>query len=765
MVAVVGLAPVARHIDSALDVAGNRTGTSQAATVERRMASDFASPYARYAIVVITGLPSPASPEGLAALREVRSAVAAAPGVARTVSYLTSHDTTFLSAHGTFMVVGVNQPHAAADDWIEALRGTTAALQQRMQARYPAARFAWTGNAALNYDFRSATATDAAHAEQRIVPVTLVLLLIVFGSAVAAFLPLLAAGVAIVMSLGLTVLLVRAHWPLSIVLRNSVSMLGFGVGIDYALLVVSRFREGLADGLSSTEAAEFALRHAGHTVILSAAAVVISFAALLSVQANELRSIATGGLLVVTTSALLSTTLLPGLLAWLGPRVDAFRIRLPRRHRRRPRSEPGRGGWHGWGRWTARHPWAALAVGGVPLLALGLQAPRLNAHLPSGDWLPRDTQSAAALRTLEAMGRSGLVQSLRVLLVLPPGAGPLTDAGWNATMRATRAIAADARVASVRSLPSVTHAIHPSATLITLLPPDLLRTFVSRDDRETVLEVTPREGVPISAIVSLSRELRLADASRLTGVAGARMLVGGLPAFNAEYQDEVRARLPAIVGLVVLGSFFALLIGFRSILVPIKAVLLNLASVVGAFGAAVLVFQDGYGARWLGLPGPIDGLFPAVPLVVFCLVFGFSMDYEVFLVARVAEAARAGADPEQAVADGVARTGGVITSAAGIMVVVFGAFAMGQFLLIKILGFTLAAAILIDATVVRMAVGPALLRLAGRWNWWPGVPGSVPAKPRVADPVRLPEKPLRELNQPLVTRDRRALTDALDEGS
>jgi len=171
---------------------------------------------------------------------------------------------------------------------------------------------------------------------------------------------------------------------------------------------------------------------------------------------------------------------------------------------------------------------------------------------------------------------------------------------------------------------------------------------------------------------------------------------------------------------VVAGSFLTLLIGFRSVLVPVKAIILNLLSVAAAFGAAVLVFQDGHGIGLLGLATPIDGLFPAVPLVVFCLVFGFSMDYEVFLVARVAEAVAGGADDETAVADGVARTGGVITSAAAIMVVVFAAFALSDFLLIKILGFTLAIAILIDATLVRMAVGPALLRLAGRWNWWPG---------------------------------------------
>ena len=722
-VVVLALVPAGRRLDSALDVAGNRSGSSQAATVERRLGTDFASPYARYAILVMTGVPSPDGPAGRAVLRAVASGVGKTPGVVRTLSYLTSRDTAFLGPHGSFMVVGLSETHRSADDWIVGLRSVTATLQHQIRAQYPEATFAWTGNAALNYDFRAATTANASRAERRIVPVTLILLLAVFGSVVAAGLPLLAAGLSIGISFGLAVLLVSAHWPLSIILRNSVSMLGLGAGIDYALLVVSRFREGLAQHRSPTSAAQYALYHAGHTVVLSAAAVVIAFAALLTVPASELRSIATGGLLVVTIAALLATTLLPGILAWLGPHVDALHIRLPGRStqaRLERHRQEGRAAWRAWGRWASAHPWLLLIAGGVPLVVLASQARRLNATLPSGDWLPRQAESAEALRALGSMGKSGLVQAVRVLVTFPAGAGTLTPAGWEATRHLTSTLAADPRVASVRSLPSLTGAIHPSATLLSILSPDVVRTFMSRDGRETILEVVPREGVPISAVVDLSREIRLGDPGRLAGDSAVRILVGGLPAFNAEYQDQVRERIATVIALVIGGSFLALLVGFRSVLVPLKAVVLNLLSVAAAFGAAVLVFQDGHGVTLLGLSGPIDGLFPAVPLLVFCLVFGFSMDYEVFLVARVAEAARRGADDQTAVADGLARTGGVITSAAAIMVVVFAAFALSDFLLIKILGFTLAAAIFIDATLVRMAVGPALLRLAGRWNWWPG---------------------------------------------
>ena len=159
---------------------------------------------------------------------------------------------------------------------------------------------------------------------------------------------------------------------------------------------------------------------------------------------------------------------------------------------------------------------------------------------------------------------------------------------------------------------------------------------------------------------------------------------------------------------------------FRSVLVPLKAVVLNLLAVAGAMGAMVLVFQDGYGVRLLGLAHPIDGVFPIVPVLAFCCVFGLSMDYEVFLVARVAEARRSGLDEDEALVEGLARTAGLITSAAAIMIAVFAAFALGGFVLVKMLGFALAVAVLLDATIIRIAIGPALLRLAGRWNWWPG---------------------------------------------
>jgi len=314
-----------------------------------------------------------------------------------------------------------------------------------------------------------------------------------------------------------------------------------------------------------------------------------------------------------------------------------------------------------------------------------------------------------------------VIQTVRVILELPDGVTAGSRAGWQATRQLSDALAADARVAGVRSLPVLAGVRwRPSATAF--MRQDVRRTFISDDRRAALLEVLPHENVSASELARLVGELRGRDPAALTGLPGTTLKIGGLPAFNADYEAAVGGRFAGVVALVVAGTLVALFAGFRSVLVAVKAVLLNLLSVAAAFGAVVLVFQDGFGAGLLGLGRPLAGVFPVVPILVFCTVFGLSMDYEVFLVARVAEARRAGRDEAEALAEGLARTGGVITSAAMIMIAVFAAFMLGDFLLIKMLGFALAVAVLLDATVVRLAIGPALLRVAGRWNWWPGNP-------------------------------------------
>jgi putative drug exporter of the RND superfamily len=706
------LLPLVPRVEERLEVSARILG-SESEEVERVLDERFETPFARSAILVLGGVPSPDGRDGRAALDRVVEWLAARPEVAATFSYREQQDSFFLGdrGQGTFVVAGLEAPDGRVDRLLPALREQTAGLQRELSVRHPGATLLWTGQAALNYDLWRSSAEATHRAERRTLPLTLALLLFAFGSVVAASLTVACGALSVGLALGL-VALAADHWPLSILAVNVASMIGLALGIDYALLSVSRFRESRASGVPPEAAAAEAARHAGGTVALSGAAVAIGFLALLVVPLNELRSAVLGGLLVVAASVLVAATLLPGALLWLGPRLEAGRVR-------RLRADRG-ARWRAWSRRVCARPWTVLLAGGLPLLVLALQAARLDPRIPRGDWLPPSIESARGIGELRAMGCGGLVQSLRVVLELPETTTALERDGWEAQTRLGDRLRADPRVARVQSLPGIAGDRADDLAWVALLPSAAKRAFLGSEGEHALLEVIPRENVTASGAAALVRELRQQDPAAITGIAGARLLVGGLPAFNADYEDAVGGRMGGVVALVVATTLVVLFLAFRSVLVPLKAVALNLLSVSGAFGALVLVFQDGHGAWLLGLPGPLDGVFPIVPALVFCVVFGLSMDYEVFLVARVAEARRGGLSEDEALGEGLARTGPVITSAAAIMIAVFAAFTLGEFVLLKMLGFALAVAVFLDATVIRMAIGPALLRLAGRWNWWPG---------------------------------------------
>ena len=706
------LLPLAPGVEERLEVSARILG-SESAETERVLTEGFESPFARSAILVLSGVPAPDRPGGRAVLERVVRDLAPRPEVTATFSHLDRADGSLVGAggEGTFVAVGLQAPGGRVDRLLPGLRQATAAVQAELRAAYPRAELLWTGQAALNFDLWRSSADETHRAERRTLPLTLALLLFAFGSVAAALLTAATGALAVGLAMGLVAVAAGA-WPISVLAVNVTSMIGLALGIDYALLTVTRFREARAAGAAPAEAADLAARHAGRTVALSGVAVAIGFLALLLVPLNELRSAVLGGLLVALVSVLAASTLLPLALAVLGRHLEAGRWRRPR--------DDGGARWRAWSRQVCARPWTVLLVAGLPLLLIALQAARLNPSIPRGDWLPPSIESARGIAALRAMGRAGVVQTLRVVLELPETTTALERGGWDAQRRLERRLLADPRVARVESLPGVAGDRADDLAYVALLPAFAKWAFLGPLGERALLEAVPREDADPEDVAALVRDLRRRDPVALTGLEGTRVRVGGLPAFNADYEDAVGGRMRTVVLLVVATTLAVLFLAFRSLLVPLKAVALNLLAVSGAFGALVLVFQDGHGARLLGLARPLDGVFPVVPALVFCTVFGLSMDYEVFLVARVAEARRAGLSEDEALAEGLARTGPVITSAAAIMIAVFAAFTLGEFVLLKMLGVALAVAVLLDATVIRMAIGPALLRLAGRWNWWPG---------------------------------------------
>ena len=363
------------------------------------------------------------------------------------------------------------------------------------------------------------------------------------------------------------------------------------------------------------------------------------------------------------------------------------------------------------------HPWIAILLAGVPLFLLASQAARLDTSVPRGDWLPPAAESVHALHTLEQMDRAGIVQSLRVIVELPTDSVAQTDSGWNTIDRLTKRLASDPRAARVISITTMAES---NRSFLTNLSRETRRTFLSGDGRAALLEVLPAESVSLSGQVDWVRELRKTGAPVLTGIPGRHAAHWRHPGVKCRLSDDCRGPVcfgnGAGRGGDAAGATGRVPVAFRRR----EGYPLNLLSVAASFGALVLVFQDGHGSSLLGVRGGTGSVFPIVPIVAFAIVFGLSMDYEVFLVARVLEARRSGLSEMDAIPEGLARTAGLITSAAAIMIVVFAAFTFGSFLVVKMIGFTLAVAVFIDATLVRIVIGPALLRVAGDWNWWPG---------------------------------------------
>jgi putative drug exporter of the RND superfamily len=715
LVVVLALLPFSFHAERHLETATRIEG-SEAGKFPEELATRFHSPFVNTVVLVIQGLPTADSPEGAQALGTIEERLQKEPGVSGVVSYLDFRDPIFMGkGGGTFILVGLTATEGSVELLVPKLHDVENSLQNELRGRYPAVKLELSGETPLNFDIRKASADDVRHAESLVVPGTLALLLVAFGSVVAALIPVAIGQFAIASALAIAGFL-ALRWHLSILVQNLSTMLGLGLGIDYALLMISRFREATMTEQDEFKCSSIAARQAGRTLLISAATVAIGFLALLTVPISEIRSIGIAGFLVAGTSVLLSVTLVPALLGILGRRINAGQVPfLASLDAGRAARTENR--WRRWGKVVVAHPWLAIFLAGVPLLLLASQAAKLDTNVPRGDWLPSQAESVQAVHTLEKMDRVGMVYSLRVILELPNDSIAETDAGWNALDRFSKRLASDPRCGKVISLTTIAAS---NRDQLSNIPRDTRREFLSRDGRAALLEVSPVSSASLNDQVAWVRELRKEGAVVLTGVPGATLRIGGIAALIADYQTIVKERFTSVLGLVVGGTLLALLAGFRSLFAAVKAIALNLLSVAAAFGALVLVFQEGHGIRFFGVPEGTGSIFPIVPIVAFAIVFGLSMDYEVFLVARVLEARRSGLSELEAIPEGIARTAGLITSAAAIMIVVFAAFTFGNFLVIKMLGFTLAVAVFIDATIVRIVIGPALLRVAGDWNWWPG---------------------------------------------
>jgi RND superfamily putative drug exporter len=704
--------PFASRLNQELDASTSLKG-SESAVVEASLKQRFRSPFAKIALLRIQGAPSPRTHEGRELLERATGVIKNVPGVTGVMSYADRDDSLFVARdESSIVIVGLSLVKSSGDGVMRNLRAAGDGLIAQSQTSYPELRLSWTGEAAVNADLRRLSAASTRTAELRVLPLTLLVLLVAFRGAIAAALPIFCGAVTILISMGFLAVLNRI-WPVSLVALSIISMVGLGLSIDYALLIVSRYRDELQIGRARTAAAVEATKQAGHTVIASGSAIAVGFGAMLFVPVSEVRSIGVAGLTVSSVAVLAAISLLPVALIRVGPWMGAGRHS---KHRDLVTTQR----WRRWARWVSRRPWRVLVIASVPLLFLAAQALHFRFDLPRGRWLPESAESVRVLHEIDAVANGNFGQIIYVVLDLPAESAIASESGWNATSRLVRHYARDERIQHVWAITTVNVKPLAGPEILPQIPPSIRSSLATPDGRAVLLQLLPKSELSPTDAAAMVREIRAADPQGLTGLAGTRLQVGGVAAFNVDYQDSITRSLGLIATIVVCVTLLVLAITFRSVLIPLKAVALNLLSVAAAFGATTVVFQSEWGSRLLGLPRPLQGGFPIVPVLVFCIVFGLSMDYEVFLVARIADGRRAGMSDTEALVEGVSSMARVITFAAATMMLIFGGFMFGEFVLIKILGFALGVAVLIEATLIRLAMGPALIQLAGRWNWWPG---------------------------------------------
>jgi putative drug exporter of the RND superfamily len=561
-----------------------------------------------------------------------------------------------------------------------------------------------TGDAPFYKAFSDTTTHDLTHAETIAFPITLIILIFAFGSLIAAGIPLVMAIFGLLIAFGI-VSIIAGHATVSVFTENTMSMLGLGVGIDYSLFIVSRFRERLRAQRPVDVAIAESIATSGKAVFVSALTVVLALSGTQLVRIAAFSSMGYGAMIAVAIAGVAALTLLPAILGMIGLRVNKLRIRKER--------QAETGWWHRWAMFIMRHPWPPLLAGLAVLLVLA--APALNLKLGSSgpNILPADAgPRVAANITAEAFGE-GQVAPVQVVVTDPRG---VTSDGLGGVYDYVKLIEQDPEVVRVDSIvqPGQTEA-QARAFVNSILGQSQVAPFIAANGTKTLIDVVGRHGAQATQTDDLVRRLRQDALVALKAPETAN--VGGSPGLNTDLNHELQVKLIPVVLLVLVLSFFVLLLFFRSVLIPLKALLMNLASVIAAYGLMVFVFQEGHLEGLLSFHhvGYIDSF---MPLFQFSILFGLSMDYEVFLLARIREEYLKTGDNTEAVAWGLEHTGSLITSAALIMVTVFGAFAFGRLLPIKELGFGLAAAVLIDATIIRVMIVPATMRLLGDWNWW-----------------------------------------------
>ncbi len=728
----------AGRASSVLSAGGWFDPGSESAIVGDRLAQDFGT--GKSALIAVFRGPETADARSQPFQAQVAASLAGLasdPNVADVVGYAQTGDNRFISTdgHSAYVVVDLK---VTDEQSVPLLDGFEAKIHRPGDGIV----LQLGGYAPLTRDSATQSEQDLIQAESVSLPIAALVLILVFASVLAAGIPLLVAGLAIPTTLAF-VYLVGQQVELSIYVQNVSTMLGLALAIDYSLFMVSRFREELRRGREVGDAVEIAVATSGKAVTFSGIAVATGLGGLLAFSSPALRSFGIGGMLTVAASLLYALTFLPALLGMLGHRVNALSVAglvdgVRWLLRRPPRVTDPRVTGSRWER-IANAVMARPVLVLVPTLAVlvlaGTPFFALKQGIPDAFTLPPGLESREAAVALQTQFEPGTTSPIVVL------ADVTGDPASEANVRALAAYAS-----SLAAIDGIERVESPFSGIASPTTGQPLTT-----DQLTALYAAPRSTWPAPLAGLWGRYVHgstvrfdaisplLASSPEGTAVIplvravdpgpGIRTSVGGFAATGYDFLEAQTARIPIAIAVVIIAMGAILFLLFGSVVLPAKAIVMTLLSISASFGALVWIFQEGNLSNVLGFTSP-GFTIAGNPIIMFSVLFGLSMDYEVLLLSRIQEAWRRTGDNRAAVAEGLARTAGVITGAAMIMVSVFAAFALAQTITIKSIGVGMAIAVFVDATIVRVLLVPATMRLLGRWNWWaPGFMG------RIADRV------------------------------
>ncbi len=714
--------PFAATISGKLQSSIAQPGNTQSAQVSQQLTNTFHQPSSQViAVFHSTGVPvtDPSYQQ------EITNFIGAAQGYAHVAS--AQQQASAADGVTTFVVVGFNQND-------ESTAKNIPGFQKIIPTGGPAT-ISLTGTPVVDQELTQTVSQDLEHVEAISLPITLLVLLVVFGTLAAAAMPLALALFAVPVALAL-VTLVNGFVPLNIFVLNISTIMGLGISIDYSLFIIRRYREELAKGATPADAVGNTIATAGEAILFSGVTVIIGFAGLFLLQTPFMTAIGIGGALTIACAVLAALTLLPAILSIFGPRVNALRVpvlwRLTLPH---PSQDTQRGFWYRLAQAEMRVPVVFIVVVLAIVGVLASPVVGLNIGSSGVGSLPTDSQARQGLETLTTSYPAFSENSFTVIARTSDGTNILSAPNIARVASLSQWIAQQDHVSNVLSLTSVPAT--PGQPALTapqleeiyssgayLQQPGLVQLVNATTQSDaTILTVSSNLQIDTPASKALLTHLR----DDYQGAAqGLTVIVGGLQAQSVDLNSIIYGNFPLTVIFILVATYLLLLIMLRSLLLPLKALIMTGLSVSAAFGAMVFVFQQGHLQDQLHFTanGFVDN---TIPILMFCILFGLSMDYEVFLVSRMREEWRHTGDNMTAVAHGLERTGGVVTNAALLFIIVAGSFIFTRISTTQEIGLGLAVAVFVDAFLIRTLLVPSVMRLIGRANWW--FPGAKPPQP------------------------------------